>query len=72
MNKIYISTHAPAGGATVSAPTRILQYPYFYSRPCGRGDFYLLPYHKFICFNISTHAPAGGATCAATCEGRGC
>ena len=33
---------------------------YFYSRPCGRGDF-----QKWAAesgYNISTHAPAGGAT----------
>ena len=38
MRVCSISTHAPAGGAT--AAQRILHgvLPYFYSRPCGRGD----------------------------------
>ena len=35
----YISTHAPAGGATVcQSKTRSRRYN-FYSRPCGRGDY---------------------------------
>ena len=33
-----ISTHAPAGGATVSKLVHSRQAVYFYSRPCGRGD----------------------------------
>ena len=34
----FISTHAPAGGAT-ACRTRSRLFPaYFYSRPCGRGD----------------------------------
>ena len=33
-----ISTHAPAGGATPSSWRSWLFPPYFYSRPCGRGD----------------------------------
>ena len=35
--------------------------PYFYSRPCGRGDKGINPDGKFF-QSISTHAPAGGAT----------
>ena len=33
---------------------------YFYSRPCGRGDFD--EKLKYCPHCISTHAPAGGAT----------
>ena len=33
-----ISTHAPAGGATSRRWPRRALLPYFYSRPCGRGD----------------------------------
>ena len=33
-----ISTHAPAGGATVREKTGSAAKPDFYSRPCGRGD----------------------------------
>ena len=35
----HISTHAPAGGATKLHSLRKLFKTYFYSRPCGRGDF---------------------------------
>ena len=35
---VVISTHAPAGGATEYSEPRRRQEPYFYSRPCGRGD----------------------------------
>ena len=34
---------------------------YFYSRPCGRGDFSGLIFLDYL-RPISTHAPAGGAT----------
>ena len=35
----WISTHAPAGGATWSLPPyQRIGYCNFYSRPCGRGD----------------------------------
>ena len=34
----WISTHAPAGGATGAAAGRLCQRQNFYSRPCGRGD----------------------------------
>ena len=38
-----ISTHAPAGGATHSQCVGSAdQKPYFYSRPCGRGDASIL------------------------------
>ena len=33
-----ISTHAPAGGATLSPGGAGAMCSYFYSRPCGRGD----------------------------------
>ena len=36
---IWISTHAPAGGATRLRQIDFgLTETYFYSRPCGRGD----------------------------------
>ena len=34
----YISTHAPAGGATWPVPLGRKKRSHFYSRPCGRGD----------------------------------
>ena len=56
-----ISTHAPAGGATIPRGRARLRACYFYSRPCGRGDE--LACAGYIVTNsISTHAPAGGAT----------
>ena len=36
-----ISTHAPAGGATIRARLRRTRFANFYSRPCGRGDMLL-------------------------------
>ena len=33
-----ISTHAPAGGATLKHFLPVKKVLYFYSRPCGRGD----------------------------------
>ena len=89
-----ISTHAPAGGATsgrkigslhaifLLTPLRegrpragksVRCMPYFYSRPCGRGDVIYARYSS-AGQNISTHAPAGGATlfrgrCAASRTG---
>ena len=55
-----ISTHAPAGGATVHAAPAQRNPGNFYSRPCGRGDqSELVGQREAI---ISTHAPAGGAT----------
>ena len=56
-----ISTHAPAGGATRTAMRPCRTGLYFYSRPCGRGDFTLILNVEKSVF-ISTHAPAGGAT----------
>ena len=55
-----ISTHAPAGGATVESIDEEFAR-HFYSRPCGRGDFVGLQLVNVDHF-ISTHAPAGGAT----------
>ena len=47
-----ISTHAPAGGATSARPARPHGLRYFYSRPCGRGDFAaclsFCPRHRFL------------------------
>ena len=34
----FISTHAPAGGATAGRCSCQPEASYFYSRPCGRGD----------------------------------
>ena len=102
----FISTHAPAGGATMSDAAGLVREavflltplregrppsiygvtptiaaflltplregrrsasspadcagPYFYSRPCGRGDEY--ESGERVPNSISTHAPAGGAT----------
>ena len=36
-----ISTHAPAGGATLLQLRRYTESEHFYSRPCGRGDHQL-------------------------------
>ena len=35
-----ISTHAPAGGATLPSSSSTLVRSDFYSRPCGRGDYF--------------------------------
>ena len=59
--KRIISTHAPAGGATLARIDSERTLFYFYSRPCGRGDF-MMPSLVDGCAVISTHAPAGGAT----------
>ena len=56
----FISTHAPAGGATRRHIERRPDRSYFYSRPCGRGDRFAVNVIAFP--KISTHAPAGGAT----------
>ena len=37
-SKFRISTHAPAGGATMYTVTTYFKLEHFYSRPCGRGD----------------------------------
>ena len=34
----FISTHAPAGGATLDPDCAVVTRHNFYSRPCGRGD----------------------------------
>ena len=60
----FISTHAPAGGATICAIVVRDSLPDFYSRPCGRGDPNVVK-AAWAIFGISTHAPAGGATLAA-------
>ena len=57
-----ISTHAPAGGATRACSELSAGWSYFYSRPCGRGDFDWFQWERDG--KISTHAPAGGATIA--------
>ena len=61
-DKIFISTHAPAGGATSASDRMGAKRIYFYSRPCGRGDAEIMG--TFAHDLISTHAPAGGATSA--------
>ena len=61
----HISTHAPAGGATLLSLSASLIVNDFYSRPCGRGDA-LDRVVKSDLALISTHAPAGGATQART------
>ena len=57
---LFISTHAPAGGATWQDRSCPNHQENFYSRPCGRGD--TLPPRGGLTMQISTHAPAGGAT----------
>ena len=57
----HISTHAPAGGATLLPSCRRPLMGNFYSRPCGRGDLYRVV-QAHTSQAISTHAPAGGAT----------
>ena len=56
-----ISTHAPAGGATIRQKDFARRWLYFYSRPCGRGDN-IVDLDSLPVVLISTHAPAGGAT----------
>ena len=38
VNRSLISTHAPAGGATLFREVATSHFVHFYSRPCGRGD----------------------------------
>ena len=69
MSIALISTHAPAGGATLHGPAETRVRCYFYSRPCGRGDRAArcaLRWDR----PISTHAPAGGATVVRAGRGR--
>ena len=56
-----ISTHAPAGGATICAIVVRDSLPAFLLTPLreGRHKFHPFPVRLF---RISTHAPAGGAT----------
>ena len=65
----FISTHAPAGGATSSSCVPSRAPPYFYSRPCGRGD---LPQehgrHLFLYFYSR---PCGRGDRARRCHRRG-
>ena len=61
VDKILISTHAPAGGATEARRGTLHRSLHFYSRPCGRGDDGT-DATKVVPRRISTHAPAGGAT----------
>ena len=47
----HISTHAPAGGATVCSRWQADMRCHFYSRPCGRGDYRKpgrLPSHRYF------------------------
>ena len=57
----WISTHAPAGGATINAPVPVPTFYISTHAPAGgatRGTVYRANPHGVI----STHAPAGGAT----------
>ena len=57
----WISTHAPAGGATIKAPVPVPTFYISTHAPAGgatRGTVYRANPHGVI----STHAPAGGAT----------
>ena len=58
---IYISTHAPAGGATPTGSARLLQRSPFLLTPLREGRLPQLDAAGEIGI-ISTHAPAGGAT----------
>ena len=58
---LFISTHAPAGGATLRDLLCRARRMDFYSRPCGRGDVTRFA-RNWQHLRISTHAPAGGAT----------
>ena len=62
--KTTISTHAPAGGATMKSTSGSVTEANFYSRPCGRGDGRGAQPNGRAGV-ISTHAPAGGATAIA-------
>ena len=56
-----ISTHAPAGGATINAPVPVPTFYISTHAPAGgatRGTVYRANPHGVI----STHAPSGGAT----------
>ena len=44
-----ISTHAPAGGATLKHFLPVKKVLYFYSRPCGRGDQAAASRHAHLC-----------------------
>ena len=60
--KEYISTHAPAGGATQGNPGVIFTPHVFLLTPLREGrHFPRIPKKRKITL-ISTHAPAGGAT----------
>ena len=57
---LFISTHAPARGATLVSRYRRRAKRHFYSRPREGGD--VSPRMSFLLSVISTHAPARGAT----------
>ena len=61
VRRMMISTHAPAGGATMEIMRGVPRRTDFYSRPCGRGDP-AADVRGLAAADISTHAPAGGAT----------
>ena len=44
-----ISTHAPAGGATPPSAAFPPPYTHFYSRPCGRGDVFIMTQYFTDC-----------------------
>ena len=55
-----ISTHAPAGGATVEVCQQLGVADLFLLTPLREGRPWPTPFLRLLC--ISTHAPAGGAT----------
>ena len=55
-----ISTHAPAGGATVHTAEEMRRVRISTHAPAGGATFYADMAEAFL--DISTHAPAGGAT----------
>ena len=56
-----ISTHAPAGGATVFRSAPLLKRSPFLLTPLREGRR-KQDLHRVVRVRISTHAPAGGAT----------
>ena len=57
----YISTHAPAGGATFHVDSSLLFFAISTHAPAGGAT--ICGSCQPLQFIISTHAPAGGATC---------
>ena len=61
-NNVSISTHAPAGGATITMYGDIYEQQPFLLTPLREGDQRGCLFFGMKRMNISTHAPAGGAT----------